>query len=69
MSNLWDLDHIQPAGTDVLAGDTIAAPGRAGGDGDEGQACTEPRPTLDHSLESYSCPRSAIGALPDVADV
>eukprot|EP01030_Chromulinospumella_sphaerica_P001498 gene1498-1470_t len=25
MSNLWDLDHIQPAGTDVLAGDTIAA--------------------------------------------
>src|SRR3989344_1389610 len=25
MSNLWDLDHIQPAGTDVLASDTIAA--------------------------------------------
>ena len=25
MSNLWDLSHIQPAGTDVLAGDTIAA--------------------------------------------
>ena len=25
MSNLWDLNHIQPAGTDVLAGDTIAA--------------------------------------------
>src|SRR3989338_2650567 len=25
MSTLWDLDHIQPAGTDVLAGDTIAA--------------------------------------------
>ena len=25
MSNLWDLDHIQPAGTDVLAGDSIAA--------------------------------------------
>ena len=25
MSNLWDLDHIQPASTDVLAGDTIPA--------------------------------------------
>lgn len=25
MSNLWDLSHIQPAGTDVLAGDTMAA--------------------------------------------
>ena len=25
MSNLWDLDHIRPAGTDVLAGDTMAA--------------------------------------------
>lgn len=25
MSNLWNLDHIQPAGTDVLAGDTIPA--------------------------------------------
>jgi len=25
MSNLWDLDHIQPAGTDVLAGHTISA--------------------------------------------
>ncbi len=25
MSNLWDLSHIQPAGADVLAGDTIAA--------------------------------------------
>ncbi|RZJ57652.1 MAG: long-chain fatty acid--CoA ligase, partial [Acidovorax sp.] len=25
MSNLWDLDHIQPAGTDVLAGSTISA--------------------------------------------
>ena len=25
MSKLWNLDHIQPAGTDVLAGDTIPA--------------------------------------------
>jgi long-chain acyl-CoA synthetase len=25
MSNLWNLDHIQPAGTDVLAGETIPA--------------------------------------------
>ncbi len=25
MSNLWNLDHIQPAGADVLAGDTIPA--------------------------------------------
>ena len=25
MSNLWDLSHIQPSGTDVLAGDTIPA--------------------------------------------
>ncbi|RID98577.1 AMP-dependent synthetase/ligase [Simplicispira hankyongi] len=25
MSNLWDLSHIQPAGADVLAGDTIPA--------------------------------------------
>jgi long-chain acyl-CoA synthetase len=25
MSNLWNLDHIQPAGTDVLAGDTVPA--------------------------------------------
>ena len=25
MSNLWDLSHIQPAGTDVLAGTTIPA--------------------------------------------
>ena len=25
MSNLWDLDHIQPSSTDVLAGTTISA--------------------------------------------
>ena len=25
MSNLWDLDHIRPAGKDVLAGDTVPA--------------------------------------------
>ena len=25
MSNLWDLDHIRPSGSDVLAGDTIPA--------------------------------------------
>ena len=25
MSNLWNLDHIQPSGADVLAGDTVPA--------------------------------------------